>query len=1077
MRPRVPCLPAPFRLVLTAAIVAGWSAIAAAQTPYVPYFGKNNIHYDTFKWEIYTTDHFEIYYYPEMKRHLERVAGYAESAYQQISADLKKELPTKIQLILFKTHSEFEQENIDPSAGQEAVGAFAEPVRQRMVMPIDAPPDQLYGLIVHELTHQFEFDIIPQGLIRRNVPLWVNEGLSEFERGQWTPFDLMMVRDAAVADIVPKMTETEEYGNAGNARMVPYNLGHAVFEFIDAKFGREGIRQFLFALRKSVIGGGEDAYEDALKMKKDEFDQAFERYLKDRFKPFRDKERPADYGRDLAPNKEKTPFAQAISIAPSPSGDLIAAMTFNREDREIDIILISSKDGSIVRNLTSGFNKNMGFDHIVELGERPEMPWMTWSPKGDRLAYFVRTEKERTLIIQNVLTKAIEQRIAMKSVDEPESPSFAPDGKTIAFSALRNAVGDIYTIDLSTQKVENLTNDDFADFAPSYSPDGTFIIYNARVSGNQKLFRLDLDTKKKTQITFGTVDETAVQFIDDHTVVFASTATDPNVPLEPEVARNGNIYNIWTLDLKNGELKQYTDALGGNWSPAVLKDGQSSRIAFVSYYKGDYTLRTLERKEPLHTAASADFGAPGPIIDFQAPLQHTLVADNVRKKKTFEKMFLEGRPPVNVGVTSNGDLFGGTAVTFGDVLGDKQFNFTAASIAQYRTFALSYVNLGRRFQFALQGFSQTIFYYGQLGGAFYDPAYAPFLSRGDAQATSTTRGGTAFGIYPFNRYNRVEVSGGFMQLEQSFNNTALQNYSQNYQASLTGGQSLTQNGSLMPLGAAFVRETTVFREFGPLAGSTMRFGYDYAPKIGGLLSRRTFDADARYYQRLGSTGLLAMRIKGFKSDGDFPGFQYFGGNGDLRGYDYLQFVGQNLVQANAELRFPIIEAALTPIGVVGGIRGVFFAGVGGAWFSSQKSTNPCSGDTTSFKFMTSASELCQVITGYQVDQFGAIKTIDSVSKQPCEPFTTATCSPIPNIVARPVSGFRLQDGRASYGFGLETFALGFPIHFDWSWRTLFNKDWESVVFACTDVAANGSCISGATDFRKPRFAVWIGYDF
>ena len=40
------------------------------------------------------------------------------------------------------------------------------------------------------------------------------------------------------------------------------------------------------------------------------------------------------------------------------------------EDRELDIVLISAKDGSIVRNLTSGFDKNMGFDHIVQRGER-----------------------------------------------------------------------------------------------------------------------------------------------------------------------------------------------------------------------------------------------------------------------------------------------------------------------------------------------------------------------------------------------------------------------------------------------------------------------------------------------------------------------------------------------------------------------------------------------------------------------------------------------------------------------------------------------------------------------------------
>ena len=177
--------------LLVAFLLVAHASVAAAQTPFVPYFGKNKIHYDTFEWHIYTTDHFEIYYYPEMEQHLTRIAGYAESAYQQISADLKHDLPFKVQLILFKTHSEFEQENIDPSAGQEGVGAFAEPVRQRMVMPIDAPPDQLYGLIVHELTHQFQFDIIPQSLVRRSYPLWVGEGGAEIERGQWTPFDLM----------------------------------------------------------------------------------------------------------------------------------------------------------------------------------------------------------------------------------------------------------------------------------------------------------------------------------------------------------------------------------------------------------------------------------------------------------------------------------------------------------------------------------------------------------------------------------------------------------------------------------------------------------------------------------------------------------------------------------------------------------------------------------------------------------------------------------------------------------------------------------------------------------------------
>src|SRR5206468_6150941 len=258
-------------------------------------------------------------------------------------------------------------------------------------------------------------------------------------------------------------------------------------------------------------------------------------------------------------------------------------------------------------------------------------------------------------------------------------------------------ISDVYFLDLATKAITNITDDAFADAAPVFSPDGKSLLFSRRISGSQKLFRFALATKQATQITFGTQDETSAQFVDDHTIVFASTATDPAIPLEPEIAKNGNIYNIWTLDLNTGELRQYTDALGGNWSGVVLNEGKTSKIAFISYYKGEYGVHTLERKEPLHTAATADFGEPGQNIDFQAPLQHTLVKENVRKKGTFEKMFLEGRPPINVGVTNSGDIFGGSQVSFGDVLGDQQLSLLAASISQYRTRAMSYVNRSRPF--------------------------------------------------------------------------------------------------------------------------------------------------------------------------------------------------------------------------------------------------------------------------------------------------------------------------------------------------------------------------------------------
>ena len=136
---------------------------------------------------------------------------------------------------------------------------------------------------------------------------------------------------------------------------------------------------------------------------------------------------------------------------------------------------------------------------------------------------------------------------------------------------------------------------------------------------------------------------------------------------------------------------------------------------------------------------------------------------------------------------------------------------------------------------------------------FYDPVYAGFIDRDLATATTTVRGGTAFGIYPFNRYRRVEFSGGLIQYEQRFNDPSLQELSQEYQQEQFG-QQLFQTGYYVPLGVSYVQETTVFREFGPLSGNTMRLRYEVAPKIGDALDRQTADVDARFYQRIGGVG-------------------------------------------------------------------------------------------------------------------------------------------------------------------------------------------------------------------------------
>ena len=102
---------------------------------------------------------------------------------------------------------------------------------------------------------------------------------------------------------------------------------------------------------------------------------------------------------------------------------------------------------------------------------------MSRAPAGDRIAYFVRTEKIKTLILQNVVTRKIERRIKLESVDAPESPDISPDGREVAFAGLRGAIGDIFIVNLDSGEIRNVTNDTFGDYAPTYAPDGKSLLY------------------------------------------------------------------------------------------------------------------------------------------------------------------------------------------------------------------------------------------------------------------------------------------------------------------------------------------------------------------------------------------------------------------------------------------------------------------------------------------------------------------------------------------------------------------------------------------------------------------------
>lgn len=982
----------PLLLVLLAALVA---SPGPATAQYVPYYGKNKVKYDNFAWRVYKSPHFEVFYYPEFEQHLERLVSYLESGYLKISTGLKHEMPQPIPVIFYKTHSEFQQTNLFPAFVPEGVAAFTEPLLNRMVIPIDEPADQLQGLITHEMVHAFAFDLIPRGLgfgiSQRAIPLWVDEGLADYFRGIWEPLDLMMIRDAALTDRVPKLSRVEFEAFSG--RLV-YNMGHACFEYMEARYGKEGIRQFLYTMRKGILGGStEELFKQAFRTTPEEFDNGFDKWLKERFKPYRDKQRPDDFGRDLSPDPEKTNFTQAFGFAPSPSGEIAAVITANRSDGEADVVLVSTRDGEVIQNLTSGFDtewESFGINNEFVGGRS-----IAFDPRGDHVGFFGRTGKGRSFFLVSAIDGKVQKKVPVP-LDETQAPSLLADGRTVLFAALKEGVSDIWSLDLETGAVTNLTRDEYADNNPQVSPDGKLVVYERRISGNAKVYAFPLgDPSRKTQLTFGPFNDTAPTFSTDGKKVYYSSDEDDDIP------------NLRSLDLETGAIAQYTDVFGGALAPAPLKTPRGDRLAFITYYKGSYLLHTKDTAEPLKEVEQEVQSAAEGLVDFQPDVTHQVVPENKRRKRLFEGLYLEGRPPLNVGVTSSGNFYGGTSIALTDVLGDQLFSATVLSVSSYRVYDGRYTNLASRLHWGFNVFDQTYFFYP------YYAQYAQYYgydTRDLAIATQRFTGGQAFAQYPLDTFRRLEAGLGIVKVAEQYGDQSVEELVCQ-QAAIQGLPCFINNGWQLPVSLRIVQETTRFAEFGPLSGSTFSVGVTAAPGIGDFLQRTTVDADLRKYIRLGGTSaLIALRGRGFYSTGDNPDYFYFGGNMELRGYPYYGFAGNQGFFANAEFRSPIIHLAATPLGIIGPVRGTMFIGMAGARFKGQD-------------------------------------------------YTFATSEPGYSYVNDPIFGeltdeWRLQDGRASWGFGLQLFFLGYPLHFDWVKYTDF-----------------------ATTSPGWDFSFWIGYDF
>jgi hypothetical protein len=938
------------RLLLLGLLVAAQLPLAAQ---YGYYYGKNKVVHTRFDWKYVESAHFKVYYYDKSPQLVAAVTDTAEKAYAKISSFLNQQIEEKTPIIFYSKQTDLEQTNLYPGIiPPGSFEGFTEPIGHRVVIYGNRPSDDLERLITHELSHSFEHALLYKNLTSsmmafQSPPLWVMEGFAEFMTDYWDPFSLMTMADAVLNDRIPEIQEDGDIQADYGTNRTPYDFGHLMYEFLYAKYGRLGIQNLFQAQKRSSMLSKRKSFMEIFNYTPKTFNYDLKKFVRERFRNLLLRENPEEYSFPIGPD---LPYAYSFTHQLSPSGEVLAVLTVNYRSMKLDIVLISMKDGKVIRNITPGFTSQ--YDGIDYRFVPSDGRTIAWERTGNRIAFFARKELKTLLVLVDGLGGGMLKTMDIGAIQKASSPVFHPASGLIYFTGVEDIHSFLYSCDPRSGAIRRLTSGQTYIKAVDLSPDGNRIVYSARLGVHDKLFLAPLENPEQgQQLTDGAYNDVAPSFsLDGKRVYYSSDERGP--------------YNIMALDLENRQIMRYSDVRTGNFFPIEVP-GDSHQLVISSYHKGVFVLFKkstdifLERRQ-------ATFSEPATWLASAPQPASTTSSYEEKKYKPFKKLMFTSLPPISMGYSTSGDFYGNTYLNATDLMGDHNFYLVLASEYSYRSYHFYYFNQKRRLQYFAHAFSDaTGYYYAYLG-------YTNFTAR----KQQGFEGGL---IYPFNRACRLELSGSVYHQEENLYVTEDQETNPPY------GQFFT--GWAMPVEVALVGETTRFAEFGPLMGSTFRLSAaKYFKILNDGQDSFVLKADLRKYLRITNDMLLAVRTTGYWSGGKNPLLFWSGGNNTARSVDWSELVGNKGFNFVTELRVPLVIAALTPIGIVGPVRGTFFFDLSGAWLKGE-----------SFRFFEKGS------------------------------------------------GLKLEDPISSYGFGIEFFFFGWPFHVEWVHTTDFKESHKSGV--------------------------------
>ena len=728
----------------------------------------------------------------------------------------------------------------------------------------------------------------------------------------------------------------------------------------------------------------------------------------------------------LDPEMEELRYGYSQS-AFSPDGRQLAFTAYTKGKDVLDILDIKSRD--VVRRIVTDLDQMIG---------------PSWSPDGKKLVF--SGSKGGQTNIYMIDADGRNMRQLTKGWYAGLMPQWSPDGRKVAFVSDRGPNTDIQllkfgkwqinVLDLETGNVDVIPGQAGKNLNPMWSPDGKSVAYISDRTGITQVFLYDFDEKQHYQLT---------KFVGG---VQSVTENSPAMSWARQADKLAFVYfdhgdyTIWSISnprqLKTTPYREpvatVAAAPGGGVAPSgpppvmTAADSAAVRQARAAQAVADIAAG----KTPRDTAggrrtsvyrgvgglrASSDLpaGATNP-VSVAALMDSTsmsLPTDSSLKESVYHPTLRPEaimQPSVGYAQDNYGrGVYGGTAILFGDLLGNRQLITMAAVNGRLEEAQLlvQYTNYSNRFNYSTGASQQPYF----MPSSYYNLAPVGVNQVLEQQALNRflMRNVWFTGIYPINRFDRFEVGAGFQNIDIAAEYISRGiDYGTGYSTGFYV-DSVKGLGSLnwVQPQVAYVSDNALFGNTGPIYGHRYRLSVEANLGKQGfmeyLADMRRYDAVIFSVLTLATRAYMDMQVG--PGESMFP--RYIGIPQFLRGYDRENYLGSDCVQVqnancnpalqllgsrvalvNAELRFPLVrrfDLGFLPISLPP-VDGLVFYDAGMAWSGGQSVTisKPANYDfnTQRYPLRTYGYGVRINIFNFAVLRWDLSWPLDSVSKKP-----------------------------------------------------------------------------------------------